>query len=267
MLTHILSIQLGVIIVYATLWWAIATKLHKNDLADVAWGLGFVCVGGTTLGLTENFHWRPLLIFFLVLVWGVRLSTYIGNRGRGKSEDFRYRKMREAWGSHAVVRAYFQVFLLQGFFLLIIALPVTFGIAETPQSDFNFLDAVGITLWLIGFYFEAVSDYQMGVFRKNRSEPGKVMNTGLWRYTRHPNYFGEATLWWGIFAIALASQMNQTGEALPSIWISGIGPAFLNFLLLRVSGVPMLEQKYKNNPEYLDYQKSTSGFFPRPPKK
>ncbi|MGB6867261.1 MAG: DUF1295 domain-containing protein, partial [Candidatus Aminicenantaceae bacterium] len=176
---------------------------------------------------------------------------------RGKGEDFRYAKWRHDWGRWFMLRSYFQIFMLQGAFLFIIALPIML-VNFSGREDLTAIDFLGIGVWCIGFFFEAVSDYQLRQFKKRPENKGKIITTGLWKYTRHPNYFGEVVLWWGIFLLALSVKNG---------WIVILSPLLLSFLILRVSGVTMLEKKYAGNAEFEAYAKRTNAFFPWFPKK
>ncbi len=254
---EILLAQTIAMAVFMTAWFGVAVARRRNDVADIAWGLGFIfSVLMACLALTGAVSPRGWLLATLVTLWGLRLAVHIGSRNRGKGEDRRYRKWREEWGRYALIRAYFQVFLLQGGLILIISLPVTWSIAASP-SPWIFLDAVGLLAWTVGFVFETVSDYQLKQFKKNPGEHGRFMQTGLWRYSRHPNYFGEVTLWWGAFLVALGT---------PGAWWTVIGPATITFLILYVSGIPLMEEKYMGDPEFEAYRARTSAFFPMPPR-
>lgn len=243
------------IFIYATLWFIISLVKKKNDVADIAWGLGFVGVSA------YRFFVQPpspiaLLIYVLVTLWGLRLSIHIALRSMGKAEDFRYQKMRADWGKTVIWRSFLQVFMLQGFFMWVISLPILI-VSIAPPQYMSAFTVVGASLWLIGFAFETIGDYQLSVFIKQKKNKGDIMQTGLWRYTRHPNYFGEVVLWWGIFIIVLPLDNGLWGI---------ISPATITFLLLKVSGIPMLEAKYKDNALFQDYKKRTSAFFPMRPK-
>lgn len=235
-----------VVWIYATAWFILAAIRKRNDFADIAWGLGFVVI-------CVLLQWRtassPLLnvLSVMVLLWGVRLSVHIGLRSLGKPEDFRYRQWREAWGATVLWRSYLQVFLLQGFFMLIIALPVVWAAVTTPEplSAVNYL---GAGIWLVGYVIQFVADAQLAAFVKTK-RPGEIMQTGLWRYSRHPNYFGEIVMWWGVFI---------TITSLPGSGWLVVSPLLITWLLARVSGVPMLEAKYKDNPAYQEYKQRTS---------
>ncbi len=245
-----------VVLVYMTTWFFIALIRRRNDLADVAWGPGFIFVSLATQFRNSQTHSRAHLVTALVLLWALRLSLHIYLRNRGKAEDFRYRQWRQEWGRWFVPRTYLHVFLLQGVLMLLIAAPIIV-VQSSVGPHLNWLDLLGVIVWSAGFYFEAVGDYQLRQFVKDSSNRGKIMKSGLWRFTRHPNYFGEVVLWWGILLIALSA---------PNGWIALIGPVTITFLLLQVSGIPMLEKKYEWNPEFEEYKKRTSAFFPLRPK-
>lgn len=253
---HVMLIELAVIVIYMTLWYSLARVLSRFDVADIAWGPGFIISALTAAAASDNLGPRAYLVMALVIVWGMRLSLHVYLRNRKKPEDARYRAWRQEWGKNANIRAFFQVFLLQGLLVLVIALPVT-SVIMTGVTPFTLLDAAGLLIWTTGFLFEAISDWQLLYFKKDPAHKGRIIMSGLWRYSRHPNYFGEVTLWWGVFLIALASGSG---------WTTIIGPLTITFLILRVSGIPMLEKKYEGNPEFEEYRRRTSAFFPLPPK-
>lgn len=256
-MVEVLIIQIIVIMIYMTAWFFIARAGRRNDVADIAWGTGFIVTAGTAMVLSDDTSLGGIIAAFLVILWGIRLTVHIYMRNRGKPEDRRYRKWREEWGRHAVLRAFLQVFLLQGMLIIIISVPVTFVITS-GKSSFGTLDIVGVCVWIVGFLFEAVGDYQLLNYKRVPAHRGTVMTQGLWAYTRHPNYFGEVTLWWGMYLLALS---------VPYGWRTIIGPLTITFLILRVSGIPLLEEKYQDNPEYQMYKRRTSVFFPLPPRK
>jgi steroid 5-alpha reductase family enzyme len=177
---------------YMSAWFLIACVLQRNDVADIAWGLGFVSMSWLALTMSE-YSSRSLLVNVLVTVWGLRLALHIAMRNLRKPEDHRYAVWRETW-TYFYLRSFFQIFLLQGFFLFVILLPVTFIHASVP-APLGVLDAVGVMLWCIGFFFESVGDYQLKKFLKDPAHKGKIMDQGLWAYSRHPNYFGEVLQW------------------------------------------------------------------------
>ncbi len=240
---------------YVSGWFIISLIKKRNDVADIAWGLGFVAIA-FFLFLTRIPTIQSVILFILIAIWGIRLALHIGLRSKGKPEDFRYKQWREEWGKSFVLRSYLQVYLLQGFFMLIISMPIIVASNATDQSTSPLILA-GSIIWLIGFAFEAIGDYQLMVFMKHKKNKSDIMQTGLWKYTRHPNYFGEVLLWWGIFIIVLPLQNG--------IWAI-ISPITISYLLLYVSGIPMLEAKYKNNEAFQAYKKRTSAFFPMLPK-
>ena len=240
-----------VIFVSANVGFAVSLIKKRNDVADIFWGIGFVAVAWISFIFAQSFNLRGLSVNLLVTIWGLRLALHIGLRNRGKGEDFRYKAWRESWGKTFYLRSYFQVFILQGLFLFLISLPII--LVNTRIAQFSLFDILGLIIWLVGFFFEAVGDYQLLQFSKNPLNKGKIIQTGLWKYTRHPNYFGEVVLWWGIFFFALS---------VPFGFLTIISPLTITLLILYVSGIPMLEKKYENNPEFAEYKKRTSAFFP-----
>ena len=241
-----------VVFVYMLLWFGIAIIKKDNGIFDVAWGLGFVVLACLNLSIAKNIYSAQLLITILISIWAVRLALHITYRKRGQKEDFRYAAWREQWGKKAVLKTFTNVVLLQGLFMLIIAIPIIV-VNYKPVANINIINYIGIVVWGIGFLFEALGDYQLLKFKKDASNKGKIMTSGLWKYTRHPNYFGEATMWWGIFLIAFSSSYSL---------ISLISPVTITFLLLKVSGVPLLESKYKDNPDFIEYARKTNNFVP-----
>lgn len=238
--------------VYMNLWFVISLVKKRNDVADVAWGLGFVLLAWASLFLSGVRGTRSLLVSFLVCVWGVRLAWHIHSRHRGKPEDYRYLAWRREWGKWFYPRSYFQVYILQGVLLFIVALPVLM-INQSPVGTLGALGVIGVCLWLVGFIFESVGDAELASFAKNPLNRGKIIQTGLWKYSRHPNYFGEIVQWWSIGLLALE---------VPGGWLGMLGPITITFLILKVSGIPMLEKKMADNPAFVVYQKRTSMLLP-----
>lgn len=230
----------------------------NNSVVDIFWGLGFVIVAWSSLLFSDDINSTKLIVTLLVTVWGLRLTYHIGKRNIGKSEDFRYVDMRKKWGtSWVLLKSYLHVYLLQMILLLAIASSYTMtNLKRTEGVDV--FTIIGICIWLIGFYFESVSDAQLAAFKKNPNNKGKIMVEGLFKYSRHPNYFGEATMWWGIFIIGI---MTPGG-----LWTI-ISPITITYLVRFVSGVPMLEKHYENNEKYQNYAKKTNIFIPWLPKK
>ena len=238
--------------------WVVSLLARDASIVDIFWGFGFVLVAWTGYWVAEGAEPRRLLLAVLVTVWGLRLTGYLAWRNLGKGEDYRYVAMRERWGRRFPIVSLGTVFLLQGALMWIVSLPVQAGqVAKTPGS-LTWLDFVGIAVWLTGLFFETVGDAQLARFKADASNAGHIMDRGLWRYTRHPNYFGDFMIWWGLYLIALA-----TGEA----WWSIVGPIVMSVLLMRVSGVGLLERSLKSRrPGYEQYVARTSPFFPKPPR-
>jgi steroid 5-alpha reductase family enzyme len=242
---------------FMCLMFFIALVKKDNSIVDVGWGIGFILVAYITFFFCGQGRLHQKLVTFIVQIWGLRLALYILIRNWGKPEDFRYAQWRKEWGQHVVVRSFFQVFMLQGLIMFINTLPIVI-INSTPviHKSLEWLYPVGSGIGFIGFFFEAVGDWQMYMFKNNPHKHG-VMNTGLWRYSRHPNYFGEAVQWWAMFLLAIPSGRW---------YISILAPVTITFLLLRVSGVTLLEKKYDGNDDYSQYKRSTSSFIPWFPK-
>ncbi len=238
--------------------WPFSVIKRDSSIVDVFWGLGFVLVAWNTFAHGEGYIWRNLLVVVLVTIWGFRLALHIYARNLGKGEDPRYQAFRRKAGDIYWFTSLFQVFLLQALLLWIISLSVQVAQMRHMPFHFTWVDFVGLALWITGFVFEAGGDYQLARFKANPANKGKVLDSGLWRYTRHPNYFGESLIWWGIFLIAAANPEN-----IPVV----ISPALITFLLLKVSGVTLTEKTILNSkPQYEDYMRRTSAFIPMPPK-
>jgi len=246
----------AVVFLYMNSVFVAALVRKDNSIVDVAWGVGFILIALSTFFLDKGRNPRQILVTALVILWGSRLALHILRRNKGKGEDYRYAKWRKDWGKWFIPRSYFQIYILQGLFMLAISYPVVL-INYRGGPEAHFFDAVGLLLWCTGFGFEVVGDYQLRKFKKNPENRGKIMKSGLWRYTRHPNYFGEAVIWWGIFSFALSVEHGLTAV---------FSPLLITFLLLRVSGVPMLEKKYAGNEEFAEYARRTSVFIPWFPK-
>lgn len=238
---------------YMSVWFLISVFKKRNDVADIAWGMGFVFVAWSAFILSGP-SFKGVAVNLLVTIWGGRLAWHIYSRNRKKKEDVRYEEMKKSW-KNFYLESYLKVFLLQGVFLYLISLPVLF-INKAGINSLGVIDVLGIVVWVVGFYFEAVGDWQLSIFLKNPENKGKIMQGGLWKYTRHPNYFGEVVMWWGIFLMAIEGG-----------FFTIIGPLTISTLILFVSGVPLLEKKYAGREDFEEYKKRTSVFFPLPPRK
>ncbi len=236
------------------LLWLLSLVLKNASIVDIFWGMGFVIVSWIAFLLTPaGFEGRKVLINILVTIWGLRLSLYILRRNWGKPEDFRYQVWRKEAGAAWWWRSFFKVFPLQGILLWIIAIPLLAVQHSVQPEKFTWLDVLAIPVWLFGFFFEAVGDWQLSRFRTNPANKGKVLNSGVWHYTRHPNYFGDAAQWWAYYLVALAA----------GAWWTIYSPLTMTFLLVRVSGVTLLEKTLKEEkPGYKEYIETTSAFFP-----
>lgn len=245
-----------VLLIYMSTWFVASLVEKRNDVVDVAWGLGFVLMAWLSFFLSDDYGARGLLVCTLVSVWGSRLAWHIYTRHKGWPEDFRYQAWRRDWGKWFYIRSYLQIYLLQGILLFLVVAPVLL-INKNAGAAFGVSDVLGLAVWLMGFFFEAVGDSQLAEFIKNTEHKGKLMQSGLWAYTRHPNYFGEVAQWWGLWLIALS---------VPGGWMGIIGPITITFLILKVSGIPLLERKMAENPEFAEYKQRVSVFFPFPPR-
>ncbi|MDZ7740273.1 MAG: DUF1295 domain-containing protein [Bacteroidota bacterium] len=252
MITELLLISAISIFIYMLIFYTIAQAIKDNSIVDIGWGGGFIVVSLVLLFYTRNYHLPQLIMLLAVIIWGLRLSIHIYNRNKGKEEDFRYANWRRQWGKNAWIIAFFKVFMLQGFVMLIVSLPVIITFAGDVRQT-EILHYIGIALFLIGYYYEVMGDYQLSQFKKKPKNKGKIIQEGLWKQTRHPNYFGEAVLWWGIFFLALPSELG---------WMAIISPIVMTLLLRYVSGVPMLEKKYEGRDDWEAYKKRTPVFFP-----
>jgi len=237
--------------------WLLSLALRNASIVDVFWGLGFVLIAHVTRVTAAGAPARAWLVTALVTAWGVRLGAYLLWRNWGGGEDYRYQAMRRHWGKRFWIASLGIVFGLQGVLMWLISLPVQAAITAPAPATLGWLDALGTVLVLTGLAFESIGDLQLARFKADPSTRGHVMDRGLWRYTRHPNYFGDAVVWWGLFCFALA-----TGHPLTMI-----GPLVMTWLLTRLSGVPLLEKKLaRTRPGYAEYVARTSSFVPWPPR-
>ncbi len=248
----------AVVMACLTALWLLSLVIKDTSIVDIFWGSGFVIAALVYFGFSDGYPGRKWLTLILVAIWGLRLTLHLARRNLGKGEDFRYRSWRRQHGARWWWWSFFQVFLLQGVFLWIVSLPLLGAQFSAQPASFTLLDGLAVLLWSVGFFFEAVGDYQLARFKADPANEGKVLDSGLWRYTRHPNYFGDAVQWWAFYLLALAA----------GAWWAIISPVLMTFLLMRVSGVTLLEHSLKKRkPAYQDYIERTSAFFPMPPRK
>ena len=247
-------IDVALVFLFMTAFFLVAYLRKRIDSVDIAWGLGFVLIAVATALHRPSF--RSYVIALIVAVWGVRLAVHIGLRARGKKEDPRYIELTKKWKGNYWLRAYVSIFLTQGLLMLAVASPII--VASGPANlDWQWLTLAGAYIWAIGFAFEAIADMQLANYLKDKKRP-KVLKTGLWKYSRHPNYFGELAQWWGIGIIALQAKWGFVGL---------IGPLLISYLIIFVSGIPPIEKRRAKDAEYREYQKTTSALVPLPPKK
>lgn len=256
--TEIYGSGLLVILILMTILWLFSLKLRNSSIVDIFWGTGFVIANWVYFALTpDGFLPRKILISTLVTIWGLRLSIYIFLRNWRKPEDFRYQKWRNESGAKWWWQSFFRVFLLQGALMAIISIPLLAAQIRPTPDHLTAVDLLGILIWLVGFFFESMGDYQLAQFKAKPGNKGKVMDQGVWRFTRHPNYFGDSAQWWGYFLIAVAG----------GGWWTIFSPIIMTLFLLRVSGVKLLEKTMETRPGYKEYIRKTSSFVPWFPKK
>ena len=235
--------------------WSVSLLRRDASIVDIVWGLGFVLVAWAAKFVTGASGAGNWLLLVMVTVWGLRLAGYLAKRNLGKGEDFRYRAMRRKHGERFAIVSLYTVFGLQGALMFVVSLPVTLGQRET-DSGAGFIALLGFVVWAIGLYFEAVGDAQLARFKRDPRNEGRVMDQGLWALTRHPNYFGDCVVWWGL---AIVGSTQGAG-----VW-AFLGALVMTVLLVRVSGVAMLDKLLaKRKPGYAEYMARTSGFIPLP---
>ena len=242
--------------------WVVSLFLRNASIVDPIWSLGFVVVGWVSfLSMRNNVDGvRTGVLLALVTIWGLRLSLHLFIRNSGHGEDFRYKAMRKKHGQKFWLVSLGTVFGVQGVLMWIVSLPLQFGIGTSTSTAWGMFPLVlGVMVWALGFGFESIGDAQLKAFKADPASAGQVMDRGLWRYTRHPNYFGDACVWWGLFLVSFGAG----GLA----WLGVIGPITMTTLLRRVSGVTLLEKSLvKRRPGYEDYVRRTSPFVPRRPR-
>jgi steroid 5-alpha reductase family enzyme len=250
---------LAIIITFMTLLWLLSVAIRNVSIVDLFWGFGFIISAAYYYFVGEGNPERNLLLLILVAIWGLRLTIYLMWRNIGKGEDFRYQEFRRSYGDKRYWWiSFFQTFLLQGVLMWLISAPLLGAMHYGRDLPLGFFDGLAVVVWLTGFIFEAGGDLQLARFKGKPENKGKVLDTGFWKYTRHPNYFGDSAVWWayGLFAIAAGAYLTVLGSIL------------MTLIIIRVSGVSLLEKTLKTDkPEYADYIRRTSAFFPMPPKK
>jgi steroid 5-alpha reductase family enzyme len=255
---QIYFVAFSAILLMMTLLWLVSIKIRNVSIVDLFWGFGFVVASTVYFVLTEGLEARKILLMSLVAIWGLRLSIYLAWRNLGKGEDFRYQKFRKDFGENRYWwYSFFSVFLLQGVLMWLISAPLL-GAQFYAENSLGILDYSGVIIWIIGFVFEAGGDMQLARFKANPANKGKVLNTGFWHYTRHPNYFGDAAVWFGYGLICLSAG---------SYW-PVLGSVLMTALIIKVSGVALLEKTLNSTkPGYQEYVRKTSAFIPWFPKK
>lgn len=246
-----------VISVFVSFLFILSIFLQRNDIADIAWGIGIFIVALVSYLTSSEQSVLLNVLVVLAALWGGRLSLRILLRNIKKPEDPRYKKWRDEWGKWFYFRSYLQVYLLQGFLMIVVGYSFVHASVYGAGFELGLLSLFGLIVWAVGYFFEVVGDYQLDKFIKGKPEKGTIMDKGLWKYSRHPNYFGEVTMWWGIWLLV---------ATLPLSYIALVSPLMITFLILKVSGIPMLEKSFADNPSFQEYKKRTSAFFPLPPK-
>ena len=250
--TVLLATALGTLAAQLLLW-LVSLRLRDVSIVDIYWGVGFAQIAIITAALADGWPWRQLLLTQLTVLWGLRLGFYLFWRNAGHGEDYRYQAMRRHHGDRFPLVSLATVFGLQGALMWIVSLPVQLGQLGASPAHLTWLDGAGVALWALGLAFETIGDLQLAAFKADPANAGQVMDRGLWRYTRHPNYFGDACVWWGLWLIATAG----------GAWWTVFSPALMTFFLMKVSGVAMLERTIgKRRPAYADYIARTSAFVP-----
>lgn len=249
----VFAISAIAVFLFMVIFFLIAQVKKDNSIVDIGWGLGFLAVSLSLLFTVETPDLPDYIITGMIAVWGLRLAIHIFLRSKGRGEDFRYAQWRKEWGKKAVLNAFYRVFMLQGAIMYVVALPIMI-VFSSINGNLGVINLLGVLIFTAGFLFEAIADMQLYCFKRNEVNKGKIMTSGLWKYTRHPNYFGEALLWWGIALFTYGSDL------FPAAFIS---PVLINLLLRYLSGVPMLEKKYEGRKDWEEYKRRTPPFLPR----
>ena len=249
------GLSFSAILTFASAFWVISLVRNDVSIVDSLWSLMFLLMLGVYMSVADIAGFRAWLLLLMVAIWAIRLSAFISIRNHGEPEDHRYQTIRKNNEPNFRFKSLYIVFGLQAVLAGFIALPLLFAASGT--TPLGWLDYAGVTLWCIGMYFEVVGDHQLKKFSSDSANKGRVLDTGLWALTRHPNYFGEFTLWWGYYCLALAA----------GGWWTIVAPLLMSVLLLKVSGVALLESSIRERrPAYAEYVKNTNAFFPGLPK-
>jgi steroid 5-alpha reductase family enzyme len=247
---------LATIVAAMALLWLLSLLRRDASIVDPFWGTGFVIVAVTASWLNYPPGSRSMLLLVLTTIWGLRLSLYLLWRNWSHGEDRRYQAMRAHHGLRFWWVSLFTVFLLQAAILWFVSLPIQVSMSWNEATPLGWLDGLGLLVWSIGLAFESIGDWQLARFKADPANTGRVMDRGLWHYTRHPNYFGDFCVWWGIYLVAVAG----------GAWWTILSPLLMSFFLLKVSGVSLLERTITDRrPDYAAYQARTNAFFPGPP--
>ena len=254
-----MTINLAVVCGFMVLGWIASLAMRNVTLVDSLWGLGFVVIAWITIGLSSGNGFRPYLIAILVTLWGLRLSAHLTLRNWGKGEDPRYGAWRAESGNRFWLVSLFKVFLLQAVVLWLISISFQYGQLSQGPESLSWFEGIGVMLWLVGFLFEAVGDWQLANFKRDPTNKGKIMDQGLWAYSRHPNYFGDSLVWWGLYVITLAT---------PGGWATIFSPVLITLVLVKMTGVALTEKYIQSRrPGYQRYMQRTSTFLPWFPKR
>lgn len=255
----VLAINALILFGARTVVWGISIRAKDASVVDIAWGMTFVLTAWVTRFTADGYEPRKNLLVALSTIWGLRLSLYLAKRNLGHGEDPRYVSMRERGGDRWWWwTSLFKVFYLQGLVSWVVSLPIQLGQVSGGAGPFVTLAVIGSVVWMVGIGFEAIGDFQLARFKADPANEGMILDSDLWSWTRHPNYFGDAAIWWGIGIVAASSGWGLIGL---------VGPLVMNFFLVNISGKKLLEHRMgRNRPGYDDYVSRTSGFFPRPPK-
>ncbi len=248
-----LLIDFAVVLAAMVGLWFLGTTLRDVSIVDPFWGIGFVLVAWLAMCINWPGQTRVGLLVAMTTIWGLRLSLFLLWRNWGRGEDRRYTAMRLHHGPRFWWVSLLTVFLLQGVILWLVAMPIQVAAAQNMPKQLGWIDILGVLFWTTGVFFEAVGDWQLARFKADPKNAGRVMDRGLWRYTRHPNYFGDFCVWWGLFLVTVAA----------GAWWTIGSPLLMSILLMRVSGVSLLESTIVDRrPEYAAYQARTNAFFP-----